>query len=801
MFYERRPPARLLHSLLAALITLAASLAPTTTVQAQSGGTVTAIYDFDADGGANGISPNPLIAGKDGNFYGTTGTGASGVGEVFKITPGGELTILHPFKGGTDGSYPGYALVQDDAGNLYGSTSGNFSSSLSQVPTIYKLAPDGTLATLHIFDYATTYGGVSAPLLRESDGSLYGVTYPNYDNGADGTIFKLAPDGTFTTLHHFGGAGSVLVYSASMPVRGSDGALYGTTYNGGTNQFSTTYRLAPDGTFTTLHDFGAGSYGPPANGSTRIGGLLLGGDGNFYGLTSTGLFFRLAPDGTVSNVADFDGLQLGAPTSLVRGNDGSLFGSSNDVLFQIDPDGDLSVLYQRGSAGGFIGPVAQAADGSFYGIVPNPVDSEHVFGTIFHLVLDRSVAGVLSFTTLSRRTAPGDGDVILTLHRRGGSQGVVSINYAMVQGVPPYSGLTPAQAGVDYVDAPGTVTWADGDTADKIVTVKMLVPDFNQFDYTRSFSVTLSAPTNGALLGSVPACRILIDHLPAVTSPRTANALVSVPFSYGITINDYHGITGCSATGLPAGLSIGPASVISGTPTTPGVYSVALVVSTNYGDARATLTLTVGSAPLPNAPVLTGPASATATVGSPFAYRLTSSDAAATLTTVGSLPPGLGFDPSAGTLAGTPTQAGNFAVTFNATNAGGTGSLKLALTVAGLPPVPPIPSVTATVTTLSAQFGGGTYGQFTLALSSVQSNDLHVAYSVKGTGLNGTDYVLLKGTAKIKAGKTSKPIKVVPLGDGRGLTKRTVKFTLLSGDGYTVGTAAPLKVKLLAPTP
>ena len=56
--------------------------------------------------------------------------------------------------------------------------------------------------------------------------------------------------------------------------------------------------------------------------------------------------------------------------------------------------------------------------------------------------------------------------------------------------------------------------------------------------------------------------------------------------------------------------------------------------------------------------------------------------------------------------------------------------------------------------------------------------------------------MLLKATKKIKAGKTSKPIKVIPEGNLGGASKKTVVLTLQPGTGYQVGTAGKVKVKI-----
>ena len=109
----------------------------------------------------------------------------------------------------------------------------------------------------------------------------------------------------------------------------------------------------------------------------------------------------------------------------------------------------------------------------------------------------------------------------------------------------------------------------------------------------------------------------------------------------------------------------------------------------------------------------------------------------------------------------------------------------------------PVATLVAPIPTTKAE--SGTIAEFAIDLSGPVANDTFVNYSIKGTAINGTDYVLLSGTKKIKAGKSSKPIKVIPLGNLGGASKKTVKLTLEPGTGYTVGTTMPVKVKILAP--
>ena len=138
------------------------------------------------------------------------------------------------------------SLVRDQAGNIYGTTDYNYPTSYG---TVFKLAPDGTLATLYSFTGGADGSG-PATLVGDRAGNLYGTTLgpPN-----SGTVFKLAPDGTFTTLYTFtGGADGELPIATLLPIGRN---LYGTTLFGGVSDFGVLFKLAPDGTESVLHSF------------------------------------------------------------------------------------------------------------------------------------------------------------------------------------------------------------------------------------------------------------------------------------------------------------------------------------------------------------------------------------------------------------------------------------------------------------------------------------------------------------------------------------------------------------------
>ena len=206
--------------------------------------TFTNLHSFT--GGLDGKSPaSALVQGADGNFYGLTASGGtSGKGNCFTITPAGALTTLHSFTGGNDGSSPAGALVLDSDGNFYGTAT---MSGLGQRGTVFRLTPNGALTTIHPFgdlilkDGVYPLGGVT----QSSDGNLYGTTYADYLGGY-GTVFRVSPDsGTFATLLYFDGCDDGSHPQAAL-LEDPAGNLYGTTPAGGPCQTSlgTLFRLS-----------------------------------------------------------------------------------------------------------------------------------------------------------------------------------------------------------------------------------------------------------------------------------------------------------------------------------------------------------------------------------------------------------------------------------------------------------------------------------------------------------------------------------------------------------------------------
>ena len=194
-----------------------------------------------------------------------------------------QLSTLVNFAG-PNGAEPRYgSLVLGPDGNFYGTTRGGGAHSRG---TVFKMTPGGTLTTLYSFCSQSNCSDGSDPdagLALGSDLNFYGTTTAGGTSG-DGTVFKITSNGTLTTLHSFTGS------DGSGPtgtlLQSSDNNFYGTTPAEGANGFGTVFKITPTGTLTTLYNFCALS--GCADGGTPFAGLVRGADGNFYGATSSG---------------------------------------------------------------------------------------------------------------------------------------------------------------------------------------------------------------------------------------------------------------------------------------------------------------------------------------------------------------------------------------------------------------------------------------------------------------------------------------------------------------------------------
>ncbi len=325
-------------------VVLGLGLAAIPPAQAQ---TFALLHTFSgAPDGANPVAG--LVQDPAGNLYGTTqqggitagvctntGLGFTGCGTIFKIDTTANETVLYRFTGGTDGAFPSAGLVRDGAGNLYGTTSG----------TIFKLDPAGNLTVLHSV-------GSGAGLVMDAAGNLYGST-------SEG-IFKLDPaTQTFTVLDASARSEAALALDAA-------GNLYGTTEFGGTgacgNGCGTVFKLDTTGTYTVLYSFAGGG-----DGLSPLGGVVLDATGNLWGTTSgggapncglankpkisCGTVFTVSPSGgqirglsLQGSLYPADGLVMNAAGSFYGTSKFENHGGTSGTVFEIGASGIQNII-------------------------------------------------------------------------------------------------------------------------------------------------------------------------------------------------------------------------------------------------------------------------------------------------------------------------------------------------------------------------------------------------------------------------------------------------------------------------
>lgn len=321
-------------------------------------GNETALYSFR--GGTDGAYPEQALAlDSKGNLYGTTQNGGNtgcyeelGCGVVFKINSAGKETILYAFSGYSDGAHPDSTLLIDAQGNVYGTTyDGGTGYESSGGGVIFKIDPSGHETVLYAFTKGTDGGAPSGQIVRDEEGNIYGTTqFAGNSNfcygGGCGTVYKFNVSSlALTSLYSFQGFPNDGQMPLGGVIRDSAGNLYGSTYQGGSDDAGVVFVVSPSGKEMVLYAFTG-----EADGSELVGSLIRDAHGNLYGTAASGglrqCFGGLEGCGTVYKVDP-----SGNETTLYTFTGGSDGGSPQAGLMEDGKGNAYGTTYVGGNTG------------------------------------------------------------------------------------------------------------------------------------------------------------------------------------------------------------------------------------------------------------------------------------------------------------------------------------------------------------------------------------------------------------------------------------------------------------------
>lgn len=258
-------------------------------------GKLSVLYRFA--GGTDGAQPRTTLTEVGGTFYGVTlnggdsTCGSSGCGTVFSVTPSGNEAVVYRFMGSPDGAVPIGTLANVN-GTLYGTTIGGGTGSFcgGGCGTVFEVSRSGAESVLHSFQGGSSDGAFPSNYgLIDVNGTLYGTTGSGGSGTGCGsgvgcgTVFSVTASGTETILYSFSGTNAV----APQGLVEVNGALYGTTYYGGSTACGgdgcgTVFRITPSGGFKVVYRFMGGT-----DGEFPVGNLINA-HGTLYGMTANG---------------------------------------------------------------------------------------------------------------------------------------------------------------------------------------------------------------------------------------------------------------------------------------------------------------------------------------------------------------------------------------------------------------------------------------------------------------------------------------------------------------------------------
>lgn len=279
-----------------------------------------------------------------------------------------------------------------------------------------------TETVLHYFTGGSD-GEFPSGLTADGKGNFFGTTDSGGIDGGYGTVFELSPDGqggwNETVIYRFTGGTDGAFPLYSNVIFDSLGNLYGTTYEGGANNFGTVFKLSPATAGwmeSVIYSFPSYAVGCPLNGLVRDAA------GNFYGTHacdypggSPGAVFELSRSGGGWTETEIYNVTLPSfsTTGLAIDAAGNIYGVGSSAAFELSPNGSggwtPTALHKFGSyAQGHRpkgGPVLDQA-GNLYGTASQ--GGTFGYGTVYKLT-PRKKKGPWTIKVLYSFTGGEDG--------------------------------------------------------------------------------------------------------------------------------------------------------------------------------------------------------------------------------------------------------------------------------------------------------------------------------------------------------------------------------------------------------
>jgi uncharacterized repeat protein (TIGR03803 family) len=324
-----------------------------------------------------------LAAGENGGVYGSNAASST----LFAIDAAGVLRTIHAFSAGIWAN----ALVAGTRGRVYGTTLSSAGAGTGQ-SELFRATSAGEYRTLAQFGKSAQSGTAETPTTIARDRA--GLLYAGVRTDSRGAVYSFRSAAPLKKLSDLDAAPTLLL-------SGETDQVHGLTADGGAMHHGSVFRLGADGSLSTLHEFGAGADGEVPTGLTLDGDSLSGTAAE--GGIGSGSIFRLSPTQAFSTLFSFTYPSGIGPTSVVRGADGTLYGTTQDggpkgagTVFKSDVSGHLETLYAfAGPDGSAPTSLTYGSDGKLYGRTLSGGNEDD--GTLFRLATSGEFAVLVHF--------------------------------------------------------------------------------------------------------------------------------------------------------------------------------------------------------------------------------------------------------------------------------------------------------------------------------------------------------------------------------------------------------------------